>query len=320
MKPTLNRFLVAFAFLSFILYGCNKTFDYDNQVSQQNGPTNITPHVYGVLPTTDDMVKGILVFSKESIPLSKRLEVLPVNLTLATPAIRDQGQIGSCTAFCGAETDEILYYYKNNNSWVPVLSPSFLYYCERVLILKQRITADNGASMVNIPQALQKYGDCKEISYPYPSSNKSTAYKTPPTSAAMTEGLNYRISSNYGLVATGDVTAVKTLLSGNTPVMMGFNVYDNSAYSLFERLNTTNCTYNPLTTSGALLPGTRLLGGHATPIVGWDDSQAGGAGAFLVMNSWGTAWGNAGFFWMPYSVFSNTKIVPRNNCYFAKLN
>ena len=101
---------------------------------------------------------------------------------------------------------------------------------------------------------------------------------------------------------------------------MGFNVYDNSAYTLFERLNTTNYTYNPLTSSGALVSGAKLLGGHATPIVGYDDSQAGGAGAFLVMNSWGTSWGNSGFFWMPYSVFKSTKIVPSNNCYYAKLN
>ena len=293
MKPTSNRFLAAFALLVFMFYGCNKAADYENQIIPQNGDTTtFTSHVYGVLPTTDEMVKDLLVFSKESIPISKQLEALPVSLKLTTPAVRDQGQIGSCTAFCGAETDEMLYYY-NKGYWSQVLSPAFLYYCERVLILKQKITADNGAYMVNIPQALQKYGDCLETSYPYPVSNKSTAYKTPPTSAAMTEGLVYKIGSNYGLVATGDVTAVKTLLSGNTPVMMGFNVYDNSSYTLFEGLNSaSNCTYNPLTTSGALLPGARLLGGHATPIVGWDDSQAGGKGAFLVMNSWGTSWGN----------------------------
>jgi hypothetical protein len=319
MKTASNRFLVALAFLTFMFYGCNKTFD-ENQVVPQNGnTTDITPHVYGVLPTTDDMVIGIQVFSEESITMKA---ALPLVYNLKTPAVRDQGQIGSCTAFCGVEANEILYYYKNG-SWTSVLSPAFIYYCERVLILKQKITADNGAYMVNIPQALQKYGDCLETSYLYPSSNKSTAYKTPPTSVAMTEGLSYRIGqslSSYGLIKTGDVTAVKTKLVNNIPVMMGFNVYDNSSYTLFEGLNTTNYTYNPLTTSGSLVPGARLLGGHATPIIGYDDSMAGGAGAFLVMNSWGTSWGNGGFFWMPYSVFKSTKIVPANNCYYATLN
>jgi C1A family cysteine protease len=322
MKTTVNRLLIALAILTFLFYGCNKTYDDENQINPPNGnSTTIIPHVYGVLPTTPDMVVGIPVFSKELIS-PRALEELTSRVTLSTPAVRDQGQIGSCTAFCGAETDEILYYYRNN-SWTDVLSPAFVYYCERVLILKQKITSDNGAYMVDIPQALQNYGDCIETLYPYPSSDKSIAYRTAPLQTAITEALNYRIGqspSSYGLVATGDVTAVKTLLANNTPVMMGFNVYDNSSYTLFEGLNSTNYTYNPLTSSGALIKGARLLGGHATPIVGYDDSQAGGAGAFLVENSWGTSWGKAGFFWMPYTVFQSTKIVPANNCYYAYLN
>ncbi len=321
MKTTSKRFLSALALMAIMVYGCSKTGDYDNPVNPQNGSAlEFTPHVYGVLPTTSDMVTGIPVFSKESI--TARAD-LPINLKLDTPPVRDQGQIGSCTAFCGAETDEILYYYKNNKTWTSTLSPAFIYYCERVLILRQRIQADNGASMVNIPQALQKYGDCLETSYPYPSSNKSTAYKTAPKAAATTEALKYRIgqlSTSYAIVKSGDVAAVKSLIASNTPVMMGFNVYDNASYSIFEKLNTTNYTYNPLNSSGSLLQGVKLLGAHATPIVGYDDTQVGGAGAFLVMNSWGTSWGNAGFFWMPYTVFKSTRIVPLNNCYYATLN
>jgi C1A family cysteine protease len=323
MKKILKRFLVVFAALALFLFGCTKNYDYENQVNPQGGnPSNFIPHVYGVLPTTPDMVTGLSVYSSEDISVAKGVAALPTSIMLATPAVRDQGQIGSCTAFCGSETNEILYYYKNG-SWTSILSPSFIYYCERVLILKQKITADNGASMVNIPQALKKYGDCLETSYTYPSSNTSTAYKTAPSTAAMSEGLNYRIGqtlSSYAVVKTGDVTAVKTLLNSNKPVMMGFNVYDNTGYTLFERLNTTSYTYNPLTAKGALVSGAKLLGGHATPIIGYDDSQAGGAGAFYVMNSWGTSWGNAGFFWMPYSVFKSTKIVPANNCYYATLD
>jgi len=39
-----------------------------------------------------------------------------------------------------------------------------------------------------------------------------------------------------------------------------------------------------------------LLGGHAVVIVGWDDSN----GAWHVKNSWGTRWGEDGFFWIKY--------------------
>ena len=106
---------------------------------------------------------------------------LPTSYLLVTPQIRDQGQIGSCTGFCGTETDEILYYYKNNNitgaavstplttangvstansNQIPnssggIYSPLFLYYVERVVINKGSIGSDPGANMVNIGQALQ---------------------------------------------------------------------------------------------------------------------------------------------------------------------
>ena len=140
-----------------------------------------------------------------------------------------------------------------------------------MLINKQSITTDAGASMVNIPQALQKYGACLETSYAYPGSNTSTAYKTAPSPAAFTEGLSYVIGqnpANYAMVTSGDTAAVKNLLRNNTPVMMGFNVYDTRAYTLFEGLNTTSYTYSPLTKTGAsvleLMSGSAPRLGQAT--------------------------------------------------------
>jgi len=167
--------------LALILLGCSKNNSEKSPVTDQ---TEI--HSYGVLPMQPEQWSYVPVFSKEIILENARTSGLPVktlpsSYLLASPTIRNQGQIGSCTAFCGAATDEMLNYYKTNTAIYTgltvatgltkasttqvvnsslfgpslALSPLFLNYVEWCVIMKQPITADGGAYMVAIPQTFQ---------------------------------------------------------------------------------------------------------------------------------------------------------------------
>jgi|SRR6185503_2099841 len=306
----------------FMFYGCSKdqvkpTAPATGQTVASLPTTHDGLHVYGLLATPESEWSKAPVYNEVQFALDHhQLDAARLSgpvVTLTSPAVRDQGQIGSCTGFAGTEAYEITYSY-THGAYPALMSPAFLYYEERVNIEGYKITADPGANMINVGQALTKYGITTEalMPYPNPATPKTTAFKTPPTSTAISTALGYEAASAT-LINQGDTAAVKNCLRNNVPVYFGFNVYDNTrTYAYFEGLNTTSYTYNPLTSAGKLVSGVSLLGGHANVIIGYNDTQK----AFWVENSWSTTWGNKGYYWLPYSVFQSSKIVPAGNVYY----
>jgi C1A family cysteine protease len=314
--------LLSTATALLMLYGCSKDqVKPSSTAADQTVATLPTTHdglhVYGLLPTPESEWSKMPVYNDAQFamdhPQLDAAKAAAISVTLYSPDVRDQGQIGSCTGFAGTEAYEITYNY-THGAPPPIMSPAFLYYEERVNIERYKITQDPGADMVNIGQALEKYGITTEalMPYPNPAAPTTTAFKTAPTAAAISTALGYEVS-NATLLKQGDTATVKKLLRSNTAVYFGFNVYDNTkTYQYFENLNTTSYTYNPLTSTGAFAKGVSLLGGHANVIIGFNDAQQ----AFWVENSWSTTWGDKGYYWLPYSVFQSTKIVPAGNVYY----
>ena len=376
-----------------LLFSCSKSSLNGN--SSSDNSSSIQPHVYGLLPVSDEEMKTVPLFTPELLNGGKTVNglsysgTLPSSYLMTTPAIRDQGQIGSCTGFCGTEANEILKYYAKGGAVAaqPVinstssaiaavnankfssptsffgtsgaLAPLFLYYVERVKIERGSISSDPGANMVNIGQALQgltsntgsgrsisPYGESTENLYPYPSSINSQGYniagpsskqfRTAPSSSAISNAVSFMLAKEggsttssgsttagyYYIAGTGDVNEVnncKYAILNNKPILMGFTVYDNSSYTVFEGLSTTSYIYNPLT-NGSITKGLSALGGHAVPLVGYFDdgtasTSATGGGYFIVQNSWGTPWGYHGHFLLPYSVLRNSSVVGNNNLF-----
>jgi C1A family cysteine protease len=105
--------------------------------------------------------------------------------------------------------------------------------------------------------------------------------------------LDWRVISGS---AVPSVAALKSYLVTYGPVYTSIyagSSADNAWWSEFSSYDGTGTMYyNTLSNEP----------NHAVLIVGWDDtaSHAGGTGAWIVKNSWGTGWGDNGFFQIAY--------------------
>ena len=103
-----------------------------------------------------------------------------------------------------------------------------------------------------------------------------------------------------GYQAVPNFAACKQALAHGFPVVFGFTVYDS-----FES--------NAVAATGMMpYPNTiteQVLGGHCVCLVGYDDTPGSPTnGYFICRNSWGTDWGDHGYFYMPYQVIQNTNM------------
>ncbi len=83
------------------------------------------------------------------------------------------------------------------------------------------------------------------------------------------------------------VSTTKKALVENCPVVIGFFTHVSFMQKGFECWNGK---------------ADQETGSHAMCVVGYDDDKYGGA--FLLMNSWGTTWGDGGFAWVKYKDYS----------------
>jgi len=96
------------------------------------------------------------------------------------------------------------------------------------------------------------------------------------------------------------VTAIKNAVQTYGPVYTSFY----ASFAGFSSYDGTYCiTYS----------GTESTN-HAVLIVGWDDDMCSGNGAWIVKNSWGTGWGDNGYFYIQYEsarIGENSSVITR---------
>ncbi|WP_156396388.1 C1 family peptidase [Paenibacillus sp. Soil724D2] len=209
-----------------------------------------------------------------------------VDLRKELSPIVNQGNLGSCTSNAIVSGLREYWLRQERNSTLR-LSRLFHYWHERKL--EGTINWDSGATVRNGMKVLHKIGVCPEAEWPY----RIAKFKKKPDSEAEATAGSYRIDGYHRI---HDLAGIKAALADGQPVVFGIWLYQS-----FE---------SPLAARTGRIPypnrkKEQMLGGHALLAVGYKDGKKKGQGTVIVRNSWGKAWGDQGYCYMPYSFFKN---------------
>ena len=188
------------------------------------------------------------------------------------PPVRDQGRCGSCVAFGSIGTVEAAY---NIAGAVPGFNSRF---SEQDLFSRVGKCSE-GAMPEDALDTLKTFGVPDAVCSPYISGRTGADV---PSSSSCADVAQRVVKINDWHPVNAD-QAKAALQSG--PLLTVMDVYEDFMYY-----------------SGGVYKHVKgnYLGGHAIVLVGYDDN----AGAWIVRNSWGPKWGEAGYFRIAYNDIS----------------
>ncbi len=209
-----------------------------------------------------------------------------VDLRPLCPAVRDQGQVGSCTAF--SVTGLLRFVQMKMRLPDFAYSELDLYWNERVI--EGTTGEDSGAEVRDGIKVAVTQGVCSETLWPYIEDN---ALVQPPDPCRV-DALQHK-ALEY-LRVPQSLQQMKACLAEGYPISFGFAVYES-----FESRKVANTGIVPMPKKGE-----QLLGGHAPLMVGYDTYKR--RKGFWVQNSWSKLWGLDGYCFMPEAYFSDPKL------------
>jgi ribosomal protein L10 len=216
----------------------------------------------------------------------------PIDLRPKCPPIYDQGAIGSCTA------NAIAFYYQYlevDKSFLP--SRMYIYAKERLLDSPGQPLTDSGSDAVLGLSWISGHGVCPESEWPYVVGNVNLV----PPAKCDTDAAAHKITGAYNLGAGGVsqtqiITNIQVALANALPVLLAFSVYESF---MSAKVAATGIVPVPNTRTE------ELDGGHEVIIVGVLPAQS----LFVVANSWGTGWGDKGYFYLPFAYVLNSNLA-----------
>jgi len=214
-------------------------------------------------------------------------EFTSTSLKQFVPAVKDQGGYGTCVGWASAYYGRTILEARllNNTNKEAItnttFSPVFTYLNANI---DNDYNCQGGAFIGKAMEAMVKKG------VPY-YKDFDVMCETNFPESLLDNAKNFKIKDFARIFGADEAEDIKvdgvkrSLLNGN-PVVIGFKV-ENAFFS-------AKTVYEPdnLGTDG----------GHAMCVIGYDDDKYGGA--FELVNSWGSKWGNEGFMWVRYEDFA----------------
>lgn len=216
------------------------------------------------------------------------LNALPpsVDLRPNDNPVYNQGSLGSCT---GNAIGGMFQFVNKKDAGIDfVPSRLFIYYGERAI--EGSIKRDAGAYIRDGMKVIAKKGVCTEVTWPY----DITKFTNKPSTEAFKEALNHQ-AITYQRIRDA-LPNMKQCLADGYPFVFGFTVYES--FHSWSDVGKTGVMTMPAKTE-------KVLGGHAVMAVGYDDEKQ----VVIVRNSWGTGWGDKGYFYMPYAYIQNRNLT-----------
>jgi C1A family cysteine protease len=158
-----------------------------------------------------------------------------------------------------------------------------VYYLAREIQWPPTTHKDGGTFISHACDVLRRFGICSEADWPWDFDKINVA----PSWAAMRKAYVRKIESFFKIRGKGQqrVDEVIRCLRAGTPVIFG---------------TTTGSNWSRYKKGDVLKSPSSVRGRHATVLVGWKD------GLFIGENSWGSSWGDNGFYLMDPAVIADS--------------
>ena len=236
-------------------------------------------NIYNKVPLAMDIMRG----DYKDLPESYSMRAY-------APTAQSQGAYGTCVGWAASYAARTIQMAQRNNwsntKWITdnALSPYFIYESAKSA---SDIYCQEGTSIFSGLQILKDIGSARVFEYPSQcglSITKTHEKKANP----------YKIKDYKRLfdLATKDKTNfVKKSIAEKRPVVIGIRCPESFTEAKGKVFWEKQKTDSEVPQNG-----------HALTVIGYDDAMKGGA--FELMNSWGTEWGEQGFIWISYKDFN----------------